>query len=160
MQSSWRFCLISCSLGCTALEVGGYVFSLNISHLSRTLLTSRALFHRTLPRRSLKRLKSALLKSKLVTLFFCPAPSSQDQLHHLMVTVATDALSLHIPNETFLFCKCEGQQSTSPHRLLYHLVRELSLMLFGNLLDWLMSHCAVPSADTKQVEVPCEDQGV
>lgn len=59
MQAFWCFCLTSSLLVCIWMEE-----SLNIIQLSCPHLPSSALFHGALPSRSLKRPKSAFLKSQ------------------------------------------------------------------------------------------------
>lgn len=66
-QASWYFCLTSFLLGCIIRELVEVILEYLPSFL--ILPPSKAVCHSILPRRSLKRLKSSLLRSKVT--FLC-----------------------------------------------------------------------------------------
>lgn len=121
---------------------------MNINHLSWAPLPFRALFHRTLLNRCLKRPKSTLLKSRVVGLLFPLLPG----LHCFIVTALKAAFELHIFNKP-LVGESEVQKCTFPCWLLYHLQEEfvtnalqessglfiLCVLSFQQISGWLKS---------------------
>lgn len=127
---------------------------MKINQLSLTPLLSRA-SQRILPSRSLNRLKSALLKSRLVTLLFAFFPSSQDpELHPFMVTAAKAAPSFHIPIQFLLVCKYKVQQGIFPLQFLNHLRQEITINALQKPLEPLVPCCAAPAADIGVTKAP------
>ena len=95
---------------------------LNSNQLSWTFLPSRVLNHGIPPSRSLK--SSPEVQDCDST--YCPASSTQaPELHHLLVTEAKAAPSLHILNWSFFVCQYKIQQHISPHWLLHHLYQKV-----------------------------------
>jgi len=122
---------------------------LNINQLSWAPLRSRALIHGMLPSRSLKRPKSALLKSRVQSFcFYAPLSSQDPELHHLMVTAGQAAFGVHSPSED------KVQQRTSPHWLLYYLGQEVLTDALQDSPGLIMSCCVVLPADIRVVEIP------
>ena len=99
-------------------------------------LPTRALFHGTFSSRSLKRLKSGFLKSRVVILLFDLPTSPWDSGLHLMVRTAKTAFHLHIPDEPF-FVSMRFSQMPLLIGSSITCVGKLSLTLFRNLLGCL-----------------------
>jgi len=109
---------------------------------------------------SLKRPKSALLKSRIVSLLctLLTALSSKDlELHHFMVTAAKAALDLHVSHQSLLVDENKVQHSTSLCWISYHLEKEAIINAFQEPPGLLMPCCVVPT-DIIVAEVPHEDQ--
>lgn len=104
-------------------------------------------YHITLWKSSLKRSKSALLKSRVMIMLCFPCSFFTGfwtpSCHHYC---RQDFPDLHIPHQFFLVCKYGIQQSTSSHR-----VKKFSSIHSRNLLDCLWS--VVPSADVGMAHV-------
>ena len=133
---------------------------MNINKLSWAPLPSRALSHGTLPSRSLKRPKSALLKSRVVSLLCALLAALRIlELYHFWVTAAKAALELHIPHQPLLVGENKVQHRTSRRGLLYHLEEEVVLNAFQEPPGLPVCYCVVPSTGVGVVEVPHEDQG-
>lgn len=75
---------------------------------------------RILPRSSLKKPKSALLKSRVVIFSTYFLPSGSWTTTNLNVTAKKAPFDLHIPSNPFIVWEYEVQQSTSSHCLFYH----------------------------------------
>ena len=85
------------------------------------LFTPTNLSPRILPRSSVKKPKSALLKSRVVILPFNLLPALRILNHHLTVTAEKAVFDLHIPNNSFIVGEYEVRQSTSSsHCVFYH----------------------------------------
>ena len=124
-------------------------------------LPSRALTHGIPPSRSLKRPKLALLKSRAVNPTYCPASSTRDpELHHLIVTAAKAALSLHISNQSFFVCKHKVHKHTLPRWLLHHLHQKVIISALKEPPGLCVPSCLVFPAGIRVAEVPRENQGL
>ena len=132
-------------------------WSLNINHLSWAPLPSRALSHGTLPSRSLKRPKSALPNSRVVSLLCTLLPALR--ILNSTVSRSLQSLELHVPHQPLLAGENKLQHSTSPHGLVYHLEKEVITKAFQEPPGLLMPCYAVLATDIGGVEVPHEDQG-
>ncbi|CAM9626289.1 unnamed protein product [Bubo scandiacus] len=109
---------------------------------------SRALSHVTLPNRSLKRPKSALLKYRVGSLL-CALLSALRILNSTISWSLQPSLFLNSLNFTFL---------TGPCWLLYHLEKEFNINTFQEPPGLLMPCCVVPPTYIRMVEVPHDDQ--
>lgn len=99
-------------------------------------LPLKALFHETPPSRYLNRPESALLKSRVVSLFFHLPPCPLDpELYHFRVTAAK--------NELRILREYEVQQSTSPHWLFCHLQEVVQQCILG--MSWVAGMLCSPS---------------
>ncbi|KAK4819332.1 hypothetical protein QYF61_001165 [Mycteria americana] len=122
---------------------------------------SGALSHGTLPSRSLKRPKSALLKSKVASLL-CTLLGALRILTSIISWSLQPRLPLSFtfPTSPSLVGENKVQHSTSPPWLLYHLEKEVIINTFQEPPGLLMPCCVVPPTDIGVVEVPHEDQGL
>lgn len=102
-------------------------------------LTLRVISHVTLPKSSLRRSKSSLLKSRVMIMLCLPCSFftqfGTPPCHHYC---RQDFPDLDIPHQFFLVSKYGIQQSISSHQVLYHLCQEVLINIFkkppGSLL--------------------------
>ena len=70
------------------------------------------------------------------------------ELHHLIVTAAKAAPSLHILNQSFFVCQYRVQQHTSPCWLLQHLCQEVIINSLQEPPGLCVPGCVVFPADS------------
>lgn len=134
---------------------------MNTNQLSWAPPPSKALSQGTLPVTSLKRAKSAFLKSGVASLLRILLIALRIlELHHFMVTAANAALQILIPHQILLGVENRVQQSTSPRWLLYHLEKKAIINTFQEPPRMLMPCCVVPPTDIGLVEVLSGNQGL
>lgn len=133
-----------------------WMWSLNTNLLPWAPLLDKVLFHSNVLSKSLKRPKSALLKSRTVSLLCIPLTALRILHGHCSPGFPW---AFHSPLP-FLFGETKFQHSSSFHRLLYNLEKKLTSPHSRNLLEWLCLAIVVFPTRVKVVEFPLEDLGL